>query len=353
MRAAVGQFHRPDPEILAFAAQLGVEGVQINTPMLPGERRWEVDDLVRLRREVEAYGLRIEAIENVPRSFYDQVMLGGPERDLQLEDYAATVRHVGEAGIPLLGHHFTPSWVWRTSFDTPARGGALVTSFDLAQAERERHVLVYKVDPEIGAHTSVRYELDDPPVDEATMWRHYADFLGAALPAAEASGVRLALHPADPPLAGLGGATRLFRSVESFERAAALADSPAWGLNLCLGCCSEMPGGAENVYRMIERFGPAGQICYVHFRDVQGSLPSFAECFIGEGNFDPAEVLRALARTGFDGFLLDDHVPHMTGDTPWGHRSRGYVVGYLQGMIRMLERERRADVREPTEAAAA
>jgi mannonate dehydratase len=340
VRAAVGQFHRPDPDILAFAAQLGVEGVQFNTPLLPGERRWEVDDLVRLRRAVEAYGLRIEAIENVPRSFYDQVMLGGPDRDLQLEDYAATVRNVGDAGIPLLGHHFTPSWVWRTSFDTPGRGGATVTSFDLAKAERDRHVLVYRVDPEVGAHTSVRYDLDDPPLDEETMWRHYADFLAAALPAAEASGVRLALHPADPPLVGLGGAARLFHTVASFERAAEMAGSSAWGLNLCLGCCSEMPGGADNVHRMIDRFGPAGQICYVHFRDVRGSLPRFTECFIGEGNFDPAAVLRALSDTGFDGFLLDDHVPTMTGDTPWGHRSRGYVVGYLQGMIRMLEHER-------------
>lgn len=354
MRIAVGQFHRPDPEVLAFAAQLGVKGVQINTPLIPGERRWEVDDLVRLRREVEAHGLVIEAIENVPRSFYDQVMLGGPERDLQLEDYAATVRNVGEAGIPLLGHHFTPSYVWRTSFDTEGRGGARVTSFDLARAERSGEVLVYRVDPEVGAHTPARYDLSDPPVDEETMWRHYEEFLSAALPAAEASGVRLALHPADPPVASLGGAARLFRSVESFERALEIAGgSPAWGLNLCLGCCSEMPGGAENVFRMIDRFGRAGRIWYVHFRDVKGSVPTFEECFIGEGNYDPAEVMLALHEVGFDGFLLDDHVPRMTGDTPWGHRSRAYAVGYMQGLMRMAEATAGARVRLAGEGAVA
>jgi mannonate dehydratase len=97
-----------------------------------------------------------------------------------------------------------------------------------------------------------------------------------------------------------------------------------------------MPGGAANVFRMIERFGPTGRIAYVHFRDVQGSLPSFRECFIGEGNYDPAEVVLALDAAGFDGFLLDDHVPHVIDDTPWGHRSRGYAVGYLQGLLRML-----------------
>lgn len=344
MRVAVGQFHRPDPDVLRFAAQLGVRGVQMNTPQIPGTRRWEVADLTALRREVESYGLVLEAIENVPRSFYDQVMLGGPERDLQLEDYAATVHNVGAAGIPLLGHHFTPSHVWRTSFETEGRGGAKVTSFDLERARRERRVSVYKVDPEIGAHTSAPYDLDDPPVDEETMWEHYRDFLAAALPAAEAAGVRLPLHPADPPLAGLGGAARLFRSVESFERAEELAGgSPAWGINLCLGCCSEMPGGERNVFRMIRRFGPTGRIVYVHFRDVQGSLPQFQECFLGEGNFDPAEVIRALHEVAFDGFLLDDHVPHVHGDTPWGHRSRAYAVGYLQGLVRMLPAARQTE----------
>ena len=353
MRVAVGQFHRPDPAILRFAAQLGVEGVQLNTPLLPGDRRWEVDDLVRLRREVESYGLRLEAIENVPRSFYDQVMLGGPERDRQLEDYVATVRHVGEAGIPLLGYHFTPSYVWRTDFAAPGRGGAKVTAFDLQRAAHDRRVLVYRVDPLVGAHTSMPYHLSDPPIDEATMWDRYAGFVSAVLPEAARAGVRLALHPADPPVIGLGGAARLFSSVESFLRAAELANgSPAWGLDLCLGCCSEMPGGAANVFRMIERFGSAGQICYVHMRDVQGSVPAFRECFLGEGNYDPAEVVRALHRVGFEGFLLDDHVPQMVDDTPWGHRARAYAVGYLQGLVRMLPDPRPPDVRpaSPTRA---
>ncbi len=337
MRVAVGQFHRPDPEILRFAAQLGVEGVQLNTPLLPGLRRWEVDDLVALRREVESYGLRVEALENVPRSFYDQVMLGGPERDLQLENLQATVRHVGEAGIPILGYHFTPSFVWRTTFDAPGRGGAKVTAFDLARAQQDRYVMVYKVDPTVGAHTSTRYDLSDPPVDEHDMWHNYETFLSALLPEAERAGVRLALHPADPPVIGMGGAARLFCSVESFVRAADMAGgSPAWGLNLCLGCCSEMPGGAENVFQMIERFGRTGQVCYVHMRDVQGSVPSFRECFIDEGNYDPAEAVRALHRVGFDGFILDDHVPHVAGDTAWGHRSRAFAIGYIQGLLRSL-----------------
>ncbi len=80
----------------------------------------------------------------------------------------------------------------------------------------------------------------------------------------------------------------------------------------------------------------SGKILYVHFRDVQGTVPQFAECFLGEGNFRPPTVIRALHRVGFDGFLLDDHVPFMVDDTQYGHRGRAHAIGYLQGLLDML-----------------
>ena len=107
-------------------------------------------------------------------------------------------------------------------------------------------------------------------------------------------------------------------------------------LDLCLGCCSEMPGGAENVVEMIEHFGPRGKILYVHFRDVKGTVPSFAECFIGEGNYNAAETLRLLRDSGFTGFLLDDHVPHVVDDSNWNHRGRAHAIGYMQGLMDVL-----------------
>ncbi len=114
--------------------------------------------------------------------------------------------------------------------------------------------------------------------------------------------------------------------------------SPAWALDLCLGSLSESPGGNDAVLEMIREFGPRGSIAYVHFRDVKGTVPCFDECFIGEGNFDPAEAMELLWDSGFDGFIIDDHVPSMDDDTPWCHRGRAHAVGYLQGMIRMLQR---------------
>jgi len=194
---------------------------------------------------------------------------------------------------------------------------------------------------------------DREPIDEERMWSNYAYFLDAVLPVAEEAGVRLALHPDDPPVAQLGGVARLFRSVEGFKRGEVLAKgSPAWGLDLCLGCCSEMSGGAANVRAMIEHFGPSGRIFYVHFRDVKGTVPSFDECFIGEGNYDAPEVMRLLQHNGFTGFLLDDHVPHMVDDSDWNHRGRAHAVGYLQGLVAMLELHEREHQTEAAPASA-
>jgi mannonate dehydratase len=139
----------------------------------------------------------------------------------------------------------------------------------------------------------------------------------------------------------LGGVARLFHDPAGFKRAEEIAIASgageAWGLDLCLGCCSEMPGGRDSAVEMIEYFGPRDRILYVHFRDVQGTVPVFQECFIGEGNWNPAEILILLKRSGFTGFLLDDHVPHMDDDSAWNHRGRAHAVGYMQGLINMAE----------------
>ena len=342
MRVAIGQFSEMTDDMLRFAAQLGVSGVQMNSPLLPGTERWEAADLKALVDRAAAFGLALEAIENVPLSFLHLAMTGHEGADRQIEAYQQTIRAMGEAGIPILGYNFMPNSVWRTSRTTPGRGGAEVTAFDMALVETSttagREFMPDRPDWVSGLWTT-----DDPVemIDAETMWGNYERFMHAVLPVARDAGVKLALHPDDPPVPMLGGVARIFAKPDDFRRAERIAGETgageAWGLDLCLGCCSEMPGGRESVVEMIEHFGPRGKILYVHFRDVQGTVPVFQECFLGEGNWDPAEILLLLKRSGFTGFLLDDHVPHMEGDSAWNHRGRAHAVGYMQGLLAMLD----------------
>ncbi len=91
-----------------------------NTPRLPGTEQWEYADLLALR---ERYGLRLEAIENLPNSFYERCMLGLPGREQELEHVRATIGNMGRAGIRVLGFHFMPGSVWRTSLTAEGRAG--------------------------------------------------------------------------------------------------------------------------------------------------------------------------------------------------------------------------------------
>jgi mannonate dehydratase len=340
IRVAVGQFHELTEEKLRFAAQIGVKGIQMNNPTLPGDTRWEEKDIRALVDKTAAAGLVLEAIENVPTHFYHKAMLGLPGRDEQIANYQATVRNVGRAGVPVLGLHFMPNSVWRTERRSPGRGGAGNTRFDMAKVEgKSKDEWRQFMPTTLGRADSMPvFDENDGIITADMMWDNYTYFMDAVLPVADEAGVKIALHPDDPPVPMLGGVARIFKATTDFKRAyERYSNSPSWGLDLCLGCCSEMPGGAANVKDMIEFFGPKGRIFYVHFRDVQGTVPNFIECFIGEGNFNPAETMALLKKSGFTGFLLDDHVPHMDGDSDWNHRGRAHAIGYMQGLLRMGE----------------
>jgi mannonate dehydratase len=316
IRVGIGVPSDATDEHLMYASQMGCSGVVIQRPThLPGEHRWEASDLRDLREWVESFGLRLEAL-HPPHTFWMNVRLGQPGRDEELENLQATIRHMGEAGIPVFGYNFRPDPLYRTGVK-PGRGGAQVTAFDRSL-----------VDP-----AELTYERE---ITTDEMWANYEYFLNAVLPAAEEAGVRLALHPDDPPGDAIGGVARIFSSFEGFERAAQLAgESSAWGLLFCTGCWSEI-GGTEYVLRGIRHFGARGQIVHVHFRDVQGMGNEFAECFIGEGNLDITTVMRELKQVGFTGCMIDDHVPHMVGDEGWAPRGRAYSTGYLMGLLRAV-----------------
>lgn len=325
LRVGLGQFQEMTAEHLRFIKQCGCDDFQMNTPRLPGEERWEAEDIAALVARAKEFELRFMAIENAPARFYDKILLGKPGREKQLENMAHTIRSIGKAGIPYFGYCFMPTGVWRTANDTPVRGGAEATSFDYEKARNVRP----------GDRTNfgiwATVEIDRPYTEEE-IWDNYAWYMERILPVAEEAGVRMALHPDDPPVPELGGVGRVFRNFENFRRAMTEFDSPMHGLDFCHGCWSEMRGGA-GVLEALEYFGKREKIFYVHFRDVIGPVEKFTECHLGEGNCDPVASIRMLKKVGFHSFLIPDHVPRMVGDTPWHHRGRAWAAGYIQALI--------------------
>ncbi len=326
MKPAI-RFNRPTKKRLQYAKQLGAESVIVHPyklPYLPDdelplstEEEWSFEELVHLRNKVEDAGLELGAIENIPMNLYEAVMLGREGRHDQLESIKRIVRNMGRAGIPVLGYHWMPSGVWRTSLTRPVRGGAEATAFRFEDVE--------------DAPLS-----HDREYDEAELWDNYQYFLEEVLPVAEDAGVKLCLHPDDPPVENIAGIPRLFRNFENFERAMEIVPSENHGLEFCLGTWSEMYID-RSLVDVIRHFGQRDKIFYVHFRDVEGTTSDFQEVFLDQGNYDEYDVLSALHDARFDGMVIPDHVPTMVDEPKWRPTGRAYTIGYIKGMLKALD----------------
>ena len=158
----------------------------------------------------------------------------------------------------------------------------------------------------------------------------YKFSLRSVIPVAEQAGVRMGLHPDDPPISPIGGVARIIRSHSAMKRLTEIVPSDSNGLTFCQGTISEMP---ENVIDAIRYFGSRAKIIFVHFRNVTGPVPRFSETFVDEGHVNMLEAMKAYKEVGFDGPMIDDHVPHVIGDSSGQHRSHAYVMGYMKALI--------------------
>ena len=95
----------------------------------------------------------------------------------------------------------------------------------------------------------------------------------------------------------------------------------------------------KNVFEMIRDFGGRGKIFEVHFRNVTGPLPHFAETFPDDGYVDMYQVMRALREVGFSGAVEPDHVPRLLGDDGVLRAGTAYCIAYMRALLRRANEE--------------
>ena len=321
MRCGLGQFHKPSPEFLKFAKEYGATDILLNqnsdkdNHLLDHNNRWELKDLVSLRRTVESYGMKLSALENVPTKFYDHIMLGGPKRDEQIENMIYTIRNIARAGIPIFGYNWMPSQVWRTKPEY-IRGNAEATAFDYDSAKN--------LPP-----------THDREYTEEEMWENLEYWIKIITPIAEEEGIKLGIHPCDPPVPVLGGIPQLMRSFDSYKRLIEIYPSDSNGIEFCQGTFAEMN---DDIYEMIRYFGERKKILYVHFRNVSSQVPKFHEEYVNTGYVDMYKAMKIYKDVGYDSFFIDDHVHSTFQDTPFGHRGRAFAMGYIQALIESVNK---------------
>ena len=307
----------PTGEDLQFARQMGVEYVVLWTDAKHASYEYYAS-----RRELyEEAGLKVYGMGNGDVHNQDKLVLNLPGRDEKVEEYKCHLRNLGKAGIPYTTYAHMGNGIWSTEREE-TRGGASARGFDLNKAE-----VGHWGGREFGGELSHGREYTDEEI-----WDNYAYFIRAVAPVAEEMGVRIGIHPDDPPVPRLAGIPRcIFANFEGYRRAMEIADSPNVGLCLCVGCWLE--GGdlmGKNVLEAIRYFGEQEKLFKIHFRNVDHPLPHFVETFIDDGYMDMYQVMKALHDVGFRGVAIPDHIPQMG---QGGQVGMAYTIGYMKALL--------------------
>lgn len=327
-------FGRKDPVPLDSIRQIpGVESVVAALYDVPASHLWPPAQLAALKQEIEAAGLRFDVVESLP--VHEDIKLGRPARDQLIDTYCQNLRTLGEIGINVVGYNFMPLFDWlRTDLALRLPDGSTVMSYD--------HQHIAHIPDPFTADLPAYFPLDESPdvlksayrtITADDLWANLAYFLRGVAPAAETAGIKLALHPDDPPWS-VFNLPRIITGEASLQRVLELVDSPANGLIFCTGSLGVDPD--NDLPGMIRRFG--GRIHFAHCRNVKitgdrqfHEVAHPSAC----GSVDMGAVMHAYHDIGFTGPLRPDHGRMIWGETGipgYGLFDRALGVAYLQGL---------------------
>jgi mannonate dehydratase len=321
-----------------------VKGIVSAIYDLPPGEPWPFDKVQALKKEVEEKGFSLVAIESIPVA--EEIKLGSPSRDRYINAFCESVRSVGESGVPVACYNFMPVFDWmRTNLSFKLEDGSCALSYD--------HDELAKIDPSSGAQglpgwsaaysaSELRYLLDAyRETNEEDLWTNLKYFLERVVPVAEEVGVKMAIHPDDPPWS-IFGLPRIIRDEAALERLVKLVDSPSNGIALCSGSLGVDP--KNDIPAMVRRFGALSRIHFAHVRNVkimgekrfcETAHPSSA------GSLDIYEIIKAYHDVGFSGPLRPDHGRMIWGEEGkpgYGLYDRALGAMYIAGLWEAIEK---------------
>jgi len=332
-------FGADDPVSLRHIRQIpGVRGVVSALYDVPVGDIWSRDNLDQLAGSIDAEGLELAVIESIP--VHEDIKLGRSGRDRLADQYAESIGSIGEIGVPVLCYNFMPVFDWmRTDLSMRLPDGSFALAYDdevlarmdLSKGTGDLPGWATAYDSATLAGLLDAYSR----VSEEQLWDNLAWFLERITPAAESAGVKLAIHPDDPPWP-VFGLPRIITSGPALEKLVGLVDSPANGVTFCTGSLGAHE--ANDLPAMARRLGEKGRIHFAHCRNVKRTGPrAFHEVahLAGDGDVDMHGVLTALRDTGFDGPMRPDHgrmIWDERGRPGYGLYDRALGATYLQGL---------------------
>lgn len=333
-----------DPVSLQYIRQIpGVTQIVSAVYDEPVGEVWPLAKIEALKARIEAAGLRFEVVESVP--VHEDIKLGKPSRDRLIANYQQTLRHLAAAGIRVVCYNFMPVFDWtRTELAKTLEDGSTCLAFSTAEVER--------IDPVEGISLPGWDSSYQPgqlqallaeyrEIDEARLWANLEYFLKAIVPVAAECGIRMAIHPDDPPRP-IFGLPRIVKNRDDLARILKAVDHPANGLTLCSGSLGAGP--QNDVEALVREFGAMGRIHFAHIRNVkitpEGDFEESAH-LSSCGSLDIAAIVKAYHDTGFTGYVRPDHGRMIWGETGkpgYGLYDRALGAVYLNGLWEALQK---------------
>ncbi|UQZ89904.1 mannonate dehydratase [Deltaproteobacteria bacterium Smac51] len=326
-----------DPVPLEYIRQIpGLHGIVSAVYDVPPGEVWPLDNIMRLKELIEWHGLKFEVVESVP--VHEDIKMGLPARERLIDNYCQTLRHLGQCGLKVVCYNFMPVFDWtRTVLDRRLEDGSTTLAYDQAAID--------KMDP---ANLSLpgwdaSYKADElktllaayAAVDEEKLWANLEFFLKRVIPAAEEAGLKMAIHPDDPPRTILG-LPRIIKNRRDLERLVSIVPSPANGLTLCSGSLGADIG--NNLVSLVREFAGRGLVHFAHMRNVKVNVDGdFHETahLSSAGSLDMAAIMMEYYTAGFDGYMRPDHGRMIWGETGrpgYGLYDRALGAVYLNGL---------------------
>lgn len=311
--------------------QLGVEGIVAACQEVPLGEVWSFETIAALKKEIESHGMQWSVVESV--NIHTAIKYGLPERDQYITNYIETLRNLAKNEIYTVCYNFMQLIDWtRTDLDYQLPNGAsalrydpiAAAAFDLFILKREGATNTYdgqtvaKTETYFeGLNTDDRKKLENSilagmpgsrelislsdfrknhaavsKISKSELQENLIYFLKAIIPEAEKIGVKMAIHPDDPPFS-VFGVPRIASNYDEIKFILNSCPSPSNGLTFCSGSLGA--SAANDLVRIIKDFG--SKIHFIHLRNVaRQSDGSFHEASHLDGSVPMVKVMEEIVK---------------------------------------------------------
>jgi mannonate dehydratase len=322
-------------EYMRMLKQIGIDYILMGGPALP----WTESGLRTIMDRFRTEGL---TVFNMMLPVISNIIYGSKERDAEIKQVQDSLRAAGAAGLPVVEYNFYAHRLTEGYYNYSGRGGAGYTAFDYSrngmstdnpdwmypEGRTSDEISTAPKDlsplPGIGAFTSEQ------------LWDNITNFLKAVIPVAEESGVRMALHPNDPPVPISRGSQQIMGTFTDWKRLVDIVDSPSNGMTYDCGVSNEI---GEDPLEVLDYLASRDRINHVHYRNCIVDVPreKYVEVFTDTGTVNMFAVMHQLVQRKYKFGLYPEHPRTLDYDRehPQGGQYAGFVytTAYARAMM--------------------